>query len=91
VKGLDVDVKEAWSKVIQKCNTLVEGVKAIFKRVAEMVEELIEALGTQENKAIKVALANHPRVNRCFDLLGLTYPDWPEVDLKDVEGGRKRK
>jgi hypothetical protein len=30
-------------------------------------------------------------VNCCFDLLGLTYPDWPKMDLKDAEGGRKRK
>jgi hypothetical protein len=69
----------------------VEAVKSVYKRVAEMVDELIGALGTQENKAIKIALANHPRVNRCFDLLGLTYPNWPEVDLKDAGGGRKRK
>jgi hypothetical protein len=46
LKGLGVDVKEVWSKVIQKCNTPVEGVKAIFKRVAETVEELVEALRT---------------------------------------------
>lgn len=30
-------------------------------------------------------------MNRCFDLLGLTYPNWPAVDLKDTEGSRKRK
>ena len=47
----------------------------LYKKVAEAVEGLIGALDTQENKVIKVALADHQRVNRCFHLLGLTYPD----------------
>ena len=42
----------------------------MYKKVAKAVDGLIGALGTQENKAIKVALADHQRVNRCFDLLG---------------------
>ena len=45
-------------------------VKTMYKKVANAVEALIRALGTQENKAIKVALANRQRVNRCFELLG---------------------
>ena len=40
---------------------------------------------------IKVALADCQRVNRCFDLLGLTYPDWLSVELKDADGSKKRK
>ena len=62
-----------------------------YKKVAEAVEELIEALGTAENKAIKIALADHHRVNRCFNLLGLIYLDWPSMELKDVGVGKKRK
>ena len=42
----------------------------MYKKVAKAVDGLIGALGTQENKAIKVALADHQRVNQCFDLLG---------------------
>jgi hypothetical protein len=63
----------------------------VYKKVSKAVDELIEALRMQENKAIKIALANYSRVNRCFDLLGLTYLNWPAVDLKGGEGGRKRK
>jgi len=91
LKGLGIDVKQAWAKVIQKSKISMEGVKALYRRVAETIEDLIGALGTAENKVVKVALADRPRVNRCFDLLGLTYPDRPMVDLKDAEGGRKRK
>ena len=66
-------------------------VKTMYKKVAKAVEALIRALGTQENKVIKVGLADHHRVNRCFDLLGLTYPDWSSMELKDAEGSMKRK
>lgn len=24
-------------------------------------------------------------------MLGLTYPDWPQVDFKEAKGGKKRK
>jgi len=63
----------------------------MYKKVAEAVEELIRALGTAENKAIKIALADRHCVNRCFDLFGLIYPDWPSVELKDVKVGKRRK
>jgi hypothetical protein len=91
LKGLGVNVKQAWSKVFQKSNSPMASVKTVYKKVAEAVEGLIGALRTQENKAIKVALADRQRVNRCFDLLGLIYPDWPSVEFKDVEGSKKRK
>jgi hypothetical protein len=91
LKGLGVDVKQAWSKVLRKSSTLAARVKVVYKKVVESVEELIGALGTTKNKAIKIALADRHRVNRCFDLLGLVYPDWPCVELKDAEGGKKRK
>ena len=48
----------------------------MYKKVVESIEDLIGALGTEENKVIKIALADRHRVNRCFDLLGLTYLDW---------------
>jgi hypothetical protein len=63
----------------------------VYKKVEESVNELIGALGTAKNKVIKIALADHHRVNRCFDLLGLVYPDWPSVELKDAEASKKRK
>jgi hypothetical protein len=47
----------------------------MYKMVSEAIEELIRALGSTETKAIRIALANHHRVNRAFDLLGLAYPD----------------
>ena len=77
LKGLGMDVKQAWSKV--------------YKKVAEAMEEIIGALGTAENKALKIALADHHHVNWFFDLLGLIYPDWPSVELKDAEVGKTRK
>ena len=91
LKGLGLDVKQAWSKVLRKSNTLITGVKVMYKKVAEAVEELIGALGTAKNKAIKIALADRHRVNRCFDLLGLVYPDWPSMELKDSEVGKNKK
>ena len=63
----------------------------MYKKVAEAVEELIRALGTAENKAIKIPLADRHHVHRCFDLLGLIHPDWSSTELKDAEVGKKRK
>lgn len=40
---------------------------------------------------IRIALADHHHVNRSFNLLGLTYPDWLQVDLKEGVGGKERK
>ena len=77
--------------MLQKSNTPAAGVKVMYKKVAKAVEELIGALGTTKNKAIKIALADCHRVNRCFDLLGLVYPDWPSMELKDAGVGKKRK
>ena len=72
-------------------NTLAVGVKVMYKKVEEAIEELIGALGTIENKAKKIAFADHHHVNQCFDLLRLVYPDWPSVELKDSKVGKKRK
>ena len=63
LKGLGLDVKKAWSKVLRKSDTLAAGVKVVYKKVAEVVEELIGSLGTAENKAIKIAFVDHHRVN----------------------------
>ncbi|XP_066351472.1 autophagy-related protein 23-like [Miscanthus floridulus] len=85
LKGLGMDVKQAWSKVMRKSNTPAAGVKVMYKKVVKAMEDLIGALGTAENKVIKIALADRHRVNRCFDLLGFVYLDWSSVELKDVE------
>ena len=57
----------------------------------EAVEELIGVLGSSKAKAIRIIVVDHHRVNRSFDLLGLTYPDWPQVELTEAKGGKKRK
>jgi oligoribonuclease NrnB/cAMP/cGMP phosphodiesterase (DHH superfamily) len=75
LKGIGVDVKQAWAKVLQKSNSSAARVKTMYKMVSEAVEELIRALGSTETKAIRIALADHHRVNRAFDFLGLAYPD----------------
>jgi phosphoribosyl-ATP pyrophosphohydrolase len=54
---------------------LAAGIKAIYRKVAEAAEELVSALGTIENKAIRATLADRHRVNQSFDLLGLMYPN----------------
>lgn len=90
-KGLCIDVKQAWSRVLQKSSSLVAAIKAVYMEVAEPIEKLVSGLGNTEIRVIHVALANHHRVNHAFDLLGLTYPDWPLVELKEARGSKKRK
>ena len=95
-KVLPLRANQSWFVVKDDEKYRAHGLKGLsmdekYKKVAEAVEELIEALGTAENKAIKIALADRHHVNRCFDLLGLIYPDWPSVELKDAEVGKKRK
>ena len=67
------------------------GVKAFYKKVVEATEEFIGALGNIETKVIRATLADRHHINRAFDLLGLTYLDWPLVESMKVEGGKKRK
>ena len=57
--------------MLRKSNTLAAGVKVVYKKVAKAIKELIGALWNTKNKAIKIALADRHRVNRCFNLLGL--------------------
>ena len=63
LKGLGIDVKQAWSRVLQRSGSSVVRVKAVYKKVAEAIEELIGTLGNMENKAIRAALADRHRVN----------------------------
>jgi hypothetical protein len=91
LKGLGINVQEAWKKVIEKCSSLSDGIKAVYEHVSEQVEGLIGPLMLPENKLIKKALADSCRVNRCFDILGLGYPDWLAVDSSGGEVGGKRK
>lgn len=88
LKGLEIDVKKAWSKVLGKGNTHATGVKAVYKEVAEATEELVGSLGTTESKAIRAALTDRHRLNRLYDLLGLTYPDWLLREPTDVGGSK---
>ena len=67
------------------------GVKAFYKKVVEAIEEFIGALGNIETKVIRATIADRHHINRAFDLLGLTYLDWPLVESTKVEGGKKRK
>jgi uncharacterized protein YwlG (UPF0340 family) len=64
-------------RVLQKSSLTVARIKVVYKEVAEVAEELVGAIGSSEIKTIRVALADCHRVNRAFDLLGLTYLDWP--------------
>ena len=77
--------------MLQKSNSSAAGVKTVYKKVSEAVEELIGSLGNTEAKVIRIALADHQCVNQSFDLLGWTYPNWPQVDFKESKGGKKRK
>lgn len=52
----------------------MEGIKAVYREVAV---ELVDALGSSKIKAIRVALVDRHHVNQAFDLLGLTYLNWP--------------
>ena len=52
LKGLGVNVKHAWVKVLQKSNSSTSGVKTVYKKVFEAVEELISSLGNTETRLI---------------------------------------
>jgi hypothetical protein len=84
-------LQEAWRKVIEKCGSLSNGIKAMYECVVEQVEDLVGPLMLLETEAIRKALGGHCRVNWCFDILGLGYPDWPTMDPSGGEVGGKRK
>jgi hypothetical protein len=90
-KGFGINLQEAWRKVIEKCSSLSNCIKDVYERVARQVEDLVGPLMRPKIKAIRKALGGHRRVNRCFNILGLGYPDWPTVDLSRSEVGGKRK
>ena len=46
MKGLGINVKQAWSKVFQKSYSSTADVKTVYKKVVEAIEGLIGALGT---------------------------------------------
>jgi hypothetical protein len=91
LKGLGIDVKQAWLRVFHRSGSSVAGVKDVYKKVAEATEELIGALGNTEIKAIRATLADRHRVIQVFDLLGLTNPDWPQVESGMPRVGRRGK
>lgn len=65
----------ARKKYIEKGHTQAEGVESVYKLVEKEVENLVGPLMTPELKLIWNALDKRWRVNRCFDLLGIVYPD----------------
>jgi hypothetical protein len=81
LKGFGINLQEAWRKVIERCSSLSDGIKAVCARVAVQVEDLVGPLMLLEIKAIRKALGGRRLVNRCVDILGLGYPDWPTMDL----------
>jgi hypothetical protein len=92
LKYLRLDLHSARKKYIQKGHTQAEGVESVYKLVEKKVENLVGPLLTPELKLIWNALDKRWRINRCFDLLGIVYPDWPLVDASgsEVDGKRKR-
>jgi hypothetical protein len=78
-------------RVFHRSGSSVAGVKDVYKKVAEATEELIGALGNTEIKAIRATLADRHRVIQVFDLLGLTNPDWPQVESGMPRVGRRGK
>ena len=49
--------------MLQKSNSSVAGVKTMYKKVSEAIEELIGALRSTETKAIRITLADRHCVN----------------------------
>lgn len=54
-------------------------------------EDLVEPLRPVELKAIKKAVNSCRRVNRCFNLLGAAYSDYPSAKAYGSDAGSKRK
>jgi hypothetical protein len=90
LKGLVIDVNAVWEKILMKSKKCSEGLNAIYREVEAMVENLVGKLGAVKIKVINAAHGDHHRLNRVYDLLGITYTDWPSP-ADDVGGGKKRK
>lgn len=91
LKFLKLDLLSLWRRVVDKGRTSAEGVAAVLDIVKKESKDLVGPLMTPKLKLIKKALDSRHRVNRCFDLLGVAYPDWPSLDVSGSEAGVKRK
>lgn len=88
MKGLVIDVNAVWEKILMKSKKCSEGLNAIYRAVEEVVENLVGKLGAVKIKVINAAHGDLHRLNRVYDLLGITYIDWPSP-ADDVGGWRK--
>lgn len=91
LKFLRLDLMSLCRGVVDKGRTPAEGVALVFEAVKGEVEDLVGPLMTPELKLIKKVLDSRRRVNRCFDLLGVAYSDWPSPEASGSEAGVKRK
>lgn len=91
LKFLRLDLKSSWSGVTSKARTHAEGASRVVGIVKRKCEDLVGPLEPAELKRIKKFVNSRRRINRCFDLLGATYDDYPSVDASGSEGGPKRK
>lgn len=53
------------------------GLARVLKTVSVAAEEIVGSLGSVEIRSIRSALSDRWRLNRVFDLLRVTYSDWP--------------
>lgn len=91
LKFLKLNLKTIWREVLAKGRTSVEGAGFVLEVVRKESEDLVGPLMSPELKAIKKSLDSRRRVNMCFDLLGVAYPDYPPIEASGGEGGSKRK
>lgn len=54
-------------------------------------EDLVGSLSSMDISAIRSTLSIRRRLNRVFDVLRLSYPDWLEAASAKDGGSRKRK
>lgn len=91
LKFLKLNLKSAWSGVTSKARTPAEGVGHVLDIVKKKCEDLVGPMMQPELKLIKKSLNSRRRVNRCFDLLGAVYDDYPSAEASGSEAISKRK
>lgn len=90
LKFLKMNLKSVGRDLIAMRWTPAEGAGRVLEIVKES-EDLVGLLMSSELKGIMDALNSRCRVNRCFDLIGVVYPNYPSVAASGSEGGPKRK
>lgn len=64
---------------------------AVYRDVEAVVEDLVGKLGALEIKVINAALVGRHRLNRVYDLVGITYPDWPSPPVEEAVGKKLKR